>query len=415
MTGTGYELPRLRPEVVLGPPLRSGPTVVHHVKDPATGHYYRIGPREHFIMRRMDGTHTLDDISREYAGTYDRLLGQDSWAQMFTLLSRRQLLDGLAEDAALARLKAEYEAKRPDRGTWFQKRWVLLRPDSLCTTLARRFRFALYPAFVVPMLLVAVALQVFVWSHVPTLVTDASHRTSWPITVPVSLALIWATTAAHELAHGVTCKHFGGSVAEIGVRWRFPMIAAYCRTDDIMLFHRRSARVATAFAGVFVNMVTLLPVMLLWWLTPGWPLGHSLAAGLSLFGSVGVIVNLLPFLQLDGYAMLAHMLDMADLKRECVRFWRLRLGGRTPEIRELMRAYPARDVWIYTLYGVFSLLFLGSAYSLLMWFWYDSLQESLGALPAILVLVAETALVAGLMKYAARVRAARALRKVSND
>jgi putative peptide zinc metalloprotease protein len=414
VTSAGYELPRLRPEVVLGPPLRSGPTVVHHVKDPATGHYYRIGPREYFIMRRMDGTHTLDDISREYADTYDRRLGQDSWGQMFTLLGSRQLLDGLAENAALARLKAEYESKQPDRGMWFQKRWVLLRPDSLCTTLARRFRFALHPAFVVPVLLVAVALQVFVWSHVPMLLTDASHRTAWPITVPVSLTLVWAITAAHELAHGVTCKHFGGSVAEIGVRWRFPMIAAYCRTDDIVLFHRRSARVATAFAGVFVSMVALLPVVLLWWLTSGWPLGHSLAAGLLLFGSLGAMVNLMPFLQLDGYAMLGHTLDMADLKRECVKFWRLRLS-RTPERRERMQAYPARDVWIYTLYGVVSLLFLGSAYSLLMWLWYDSLQGSLGSLPTILVLVAETALVAGLMKYAARVRAARALRKVSND
>jgi len=407
MTATGYELPRLRPEVVLGPALRSGPSVLHNIKDPATGYWYRVGPREYFIMARMDGAHTLEDINQEYAEAYERRLGEDSWKQMFTLLGRRQLLDSIDEGAGLSRLKAEFEAKQVEPGSWLQKRWVLLRPDSLCTTLADRFAFAFRRGFVVPALLLSLALQVFVWTHVPTLVADAAERT-WQITVPVSLVLVWLIAALHELAHGATCKHSGGTVTEIGVRWRFPMLAPYCRTDDIVLFHHKGARVATAFAGVFVSMLAMLPVMLLWWLSAGWAPGHSLAAGMLLFGSMGALMPLLPFLQTDGYAMLGHALDMADLRGECLKYWRLRVARRTSQRSTSLQAYPARDGRIYTTYGVISVLFLGSAFGVLMWFWYSSLQRWVGPVPAVLILVAETVIVAGLMTYAARERTRKA-------
>ncbi len=405
MTATGYELPRLRPGIVLGPALRSGPDVVHHLKDPATGTYYRVGQREHFIMRRMDGAHTLEDINREYVEQYGRRLGDDSWRQMFTLLGQRQLLDGFAEEAALARLKASTEAKRASRSSWAQRRWVLLRPDEVCAVLARVFAFGFRRAFVVPALLLAIALQVFIWSHASLLASDASHRTWWPVTVPASLLLLSLITALHELAHGVACKHFGGEVNEIGLRWRFPMMDAYCRTDDIVLFHRRSARVATAFAGVFVTMLALAPILVLWAVTPGWQIGHSVAAGMLLFGSFGAVGNLAPFLQLDGYAMLGHALDMADLRRECLKFWRLRLGRRTPERAARLQSYPARDSRIYAIYGITSVLVLGVGYACLTGFWYLSLQRWVGSLFAVLILAAETTLVAWLLGFAARTRA----------
>jgi putative peptide zinc metalloprotease protein len=407
VTATGYQLPRLRPDIVLGPALRSGPDVVHHVKDAATGTYYRIGQREHFIMQRMDGAHTLEDINAEYLQHYGRRLGEDSWRQMFTLLGQRQLLDGFTDADALARLRAATEAKRAVRGSWAQRRWVLLQPDELCTRLARVFGFAFRRAFVVPALLVMIALEVFVWSHAGTLASDAAHRTWWPVTVAVSLLLLLGIAALHELGHGVACKHYGGEVNEIGFRWRFPMIDPYCRTDDIVLFHRRSARVVTAFAGIFMTLLALLPVLAAWALTPDWRLGHSIAAGLLLFGSFGAVANLAPFLQLDGYAMLGHALDQADLRRESLRFWRLRLGRRNPERAQRLAAYPARDRRIYTGYGISSVLALGAGYAALMWFWYRSLHRWIGAPYAVAILAAETLLVLVLLGFAARTRSSR--------
>jgi putative peptide zinc metalloprotease protein len=401
---TADDLPRLRPEIVLGPALRTGTKTVHHVKDARTGCYYRVGPREHFIMGLMDGRHTLEDIALRYSDTYDRRLGPDHWRQMFTLLGRYQLLDGHADPAVLDRLRQAQEARDSARRGWLRRRWVLLRPDRLCAALAARLAFAFRAAFVVPALVLVAALQVFVWTHVAALGRETAHERMWAVTVPVSLVLVWMITFLHELAHGVTCRHFGGTVTEIGVSWRFPMMTPYCRTDDIVLFQRRRARVGTAFAGVFVSLLSLAPVTVWWWLTRTGGPGHALAAGLLLFGSAAALMNLLPFLRSDGYVMLTHALNLADLRRESYRFWLLRLRWRDRAARETLRAYPARDARAYTVYGMASLLFGAAAYCALMWVWFGSLRRWTGPGWAIAVLAAETAIVAGLMAAAARGR-----------
>ncbi|MCX4790849.1 MULTISPECIES: M50 family metallopeptidase [unclassified Streptomyces] len=404
MTETAYDRPRLRPEVVLGPALRSGPKTVHHVKDARTGCYYRVGPREHFIMGLMDGSHTLTDIGRKYTDTYDRRLGPAHWQQMFTLLGRYQLLDGYAEDAALDKLRQAHEAKQAARQGWLRRRWVILRPDQLCADLAARLAFAFRAAFLIPALLLVAAVQVLVWTHVATLTHEATDQRSWALTLPLSVVLLWGITVLHEFAHGVTCRHFGGTVTEIGLSWRFPMLTPYCRTDDIVLFHRRRARVGTAFAGVFVSLLALVPVMVWWWLAGDGGLGRSLAAGLLLFGSGGAAMSLLPILRSDGYVMLTHALNIVDLRRESYRFWRLRLRRRDPTVRERLSAYPPRDTRAYALYGIVALLLLGLGYCALMWVWFGSLQRWTGPVWAVVILAAESAVLVGVLLLAARGR-----------
>lgn len=402
MTGTAYDRPRLRPEVELGPGMRSGPRTVHHVKDARTGCYYRVGPREHFVMGLMDGRHTIDDIGRRYTDTYDRRLGPGNWQQIFTMLGRYQLLDGYADDAALDKLKQAHEAKQSARQGWLRRRWVILRPDQLCATLATRLAFAFHKAFLIPALLLVLAVQAFVWTHVGTLAQEATHQKHPLITLPLSALLVWGITVLHEFAHGVTCRHFGGKVTEIGISWRFLMLVPYCRTDDIVLFHQRRARVGTAFAGVFVSWLALVPVAAWWWLAGDGMFGRPLVAGLLLFGSGATAINLLPVLRSDGYVMLTHALNIADLRRESLRFWRLRLRWRDPAAREQLSAYPPRDSRTYALYGITSLLLLLSAYFALMSVWFDSLQRWVGPAWAVVILTAETAVVAGVLSMAAR-------------
>ncbi|WP_030812062.1 M50 family metallopeptidase [Streptomyces sp. NRRL F-2799] len=404
MTETAYDRPRLRPEVVLGPALRSGPKTVHHVKDARTGCYYRVGPREHFIMGLMDGGHTLEDIGRSYTDAYNRRLGPAHWQQMFTMLGRYQLLDGYADDAALDKLRQAREAKESARQSLLRRRWVMLRPDRLCATLATRLAFAFRAAFLVPASLLVAALQVFVWTHLSTLTHEATHQKSWMITVPLSVVLFWGITVLHEFAHGVTCRHFGGTVTEIGLSWRFPMLTPYCRTDDIVLFPRRGARVGTAFAGVFVSLLALVPVLAWWLLARDGVPGRPLAAALLLFGSAGALMSLLPVLRSDGYVMLTHALDLVDLRRESYRFWRLRLRRRDPAAREQLDAYPPRDARAYAVYGITSLLLLASAYCGLMWVWFGTLQRWTGPLWAAVILAVESAVAAGILALAARGR-----------
>ncbi|WP_435835729.1 hypothetical protein [Streptomyces albidoflavus] len=82
----GSYRPALRAGVLVGGPLYDGPATVHLVKDTGTGHAFKVGPREAFLLARMDGTRALDDLGTEYAAAHGKRLGEAQWRQLLALL-----------------------------------------------------------------------------------------------------------------------------------------------------------------------------------------------------------------------------------------------------------------------------------------------------------------------------------------
>lgn len=394
-----WQRPRLREGVALGPAQRKGDSVVHHVKHPVTGWYYRIGPREHFLLSRMDGTRSVDEIAADYAEVFNRRLSPEHWQQLFGMLYQRQLLDGATDQEMLARLTASAaeQAARNKRGP-LQARYPLFDPSALFDRIGPRLSFLFTRWFVVPGLVAVVALAALVvydWSRLADVAFTSGGRGVAFIAVGVIVA--WTIIFLHECAHGLTCWHFGGQVKEIGLMWRFPLMAPYCKVDDVVLFPR-GQRIATSFAGVFVSMLALLPFAALWLLLPqGHPL-HRLAAPILIFGTVTASLNLVPFLRLDGYYMLTHALNLTDLRGETYRFYGtlLRRGPRA------VAGYPRRDQIAYSLYGAASLVFVATLLVLLVRFWYVSLATWVGPTWAATILIAEGVLVALLLVYGVR-------------
>ncbi|MGC4746651.1 hypothetical protein ACLQ28_13450 [Micromonospora sp. DT201] len=396
--------PRLRAGVALGPGQWRGEKLVHHVRDAETGWFYRVGPREHFLLSRMDGTRTLDDLAAEYASTYQRRLGPENWQQLFGMLHRRQLLDGATDPETIAGLTASAAegATKARRGP-LSARWPLFDPDALFTRLLPLLGPLFSWWFVLPALLAVLAVTGYVAVHLPDLLGGVSggHR---PLAAIVAAVVItWLIVFLHECAHGLTCRHFGGRVTEIGVMWRFPLLAPYCKVDDIVLFTPRR-RVATAFAGVFVSMLTLVPFTAIRiWAEPG--ALHDLAGTMLLFGTATAALNLVPFLRLDGYHMLSHALNLADLRADTYRFWgRLLRGG-----PRATTSYRRRERWIYIGYGIASAVFAVTLLTLLIQFWYASLARWVGGGWAVAVLVAEALVLLAFAAYVARRRRAEAL------
>lgn len=392
-----YARPRLRPEIVLGPAQRRGDRVVHHVKDPVTGCYYRIGPREHFLLSRMDGRRSTEEIAAEYAEAFGRRLGAESWAQLFRMLHSRQLLAGATDEEAMARLAASAAANAARaRRTLLLARLPLFDPHRLFTRVGPRLAPLFSRWFVVPALLVVALLAGYVTYDWRRLVEAVAASRSAGLSIVCAVLIAWAIVFLHECAHGLTCWHFGGRVREIGLLWRFPLLAPYCNVDDVVLLSR-GQRVATAFAGVFVSMLALVPFAALWAVTEHGRL-HNLAGAVLLFGTVTAAINLVPFLRLDGYYMLTHALNLVDLRGDTYRFYsRLLRGGPAA-----VASYPRRDRLAYGLYGLASLAFAITVVTLLVRLWYGSLRVWVGPGWAAVILVTEGVLVALLVWYGAR-------------
>lgn len=385
--------PRLRPEICLGPPLVAGQAVVHHLKDPRTGWYFRVGPREYFVISRLDGERTIADIGDEYTREFGKRLQDAHWQQILGLLGGRRLLAGTEDPQVLAELAES--ARHGGRGgqNLLLYRRPLVNPDRLLGWLEPRLRFAFSPWFVVPAAAAIVAMLADMAVRWHAVYSDTRHGWSNGWVLGASIAIVWVSLAIHETAHGLACKHFGGAANEIGIIWRFPILAPYCRADDVVLFWPRRHRVCTAFAGIFAGLVAALPFAAIWLIAPpGGPL-RFLAAAVMLFGAAAALLNLLPFLQLDGYFMLNHALGMSNLRQESYRF----IGRLAAGVFRRQNAVAGYRRWVriaYLIYGGGSLLYGAVLVVRVGATWYRPLSRAVGATGALIALPVIAALFA---------------------
>jgi putative peptide zinc metalloprotease protein len=297
----------------------------------------------------------------------------------------------------MARLTASAAANAARaRRTLLLARLPLFDPQRLFTRVAPGLAPLFSRWFVVPALLVVGVLAGYVIYDWPQLVRAVGESRSAGWSVVWAVLIAWAIVFLHECAHGLTCWHFGGRVEEIGLLWRFPLLAPYCNVDDVVLLPR-GQRVATAFAGVFVSLLALVPFAVLWVSTGPGAL-HNLAGTVLLFGVVTAAINLVPFLRLDGYYMLTHALNLVDLRGDTYRFYaRLLRGG-----PGAVASYPRRDRLAYGLYGLASAAFAVTVVSLLVRLWYGPLRDWVGPTWAMVILVAEGVALALFVWYGVR-------------
>ncbi|MFY4722029.1 daptide biosynthesis intramembrane metalloprotease [Streptomyces sp. LaBMicrA B280] len=233
-----------------------------------------------------------------------------------------------------------------------------------------------------------------------------------PLPLSTYLAVVGgvlATTAVHEFGHGAVLSHHGGRPGRMGVMLFYMSPAFFCDVSDGWRLPRRQQRVAVALAGIATQVVIA-----------GAAAVASLFAeahvrdGLIVFAVVTYIsglLNLTPFVKLDGYIALMSHLDIPHLRDRALddarRFTaRILFGGRHE------RRLPQR--WAIP-FGLACMAFPLYMVATAMRLWADSLQR-LGAFGASLVLCGigylACHLVRGLVRLVREARAggARALR-----
>ncbi|MFH8869651.1 metalloprotease [Streptomyces griseus] len=355
---TSYR-PALRPRVLLSDPLLDGAATVHLIKDAETGNSFKVGPKEHFLIVRMDGERSLGEIGEEYAGAYGRRLGDAHWRQLLSLLGAKGLLAGAparspATGPAPGAPAPAAPAPAPEPRTLLRGSLPLVADaDATTARLHRAFGFLLAPPLLVPLLALVLAMEAVVAARSGELLLAAAGLLANPVLLTGTAVLLWVSTALHELAHGVTARHYGGRVAEIGLRWRLPAVIMYCTVDDYLYFGTRRHRIATALAGAVMNLVFLLPFCALWLFAPLDDATHDAFAALLLLGSVQAFAMLVPLPPLDGYRIAGQLAGATGLAASAGAYLRLALR-RSPEAA----AYPRRARIAYPAYAAVTVLVL---------------------------------------------------------
>ncbi|MGA8539079.1 MAG: HlyD family efflux transporter periplasmic adaptor subunit, partial [Terriglobales bacterium] len=119
----------------------------------------------------------------------------------------------------------------------------------------------------------------------------------------------------HESAHGMTCKHFGASVHSQGFLLMYFMPCFFNDSGEVWVYGGRWERIATAIAGIWIELIFSSVITVVWWATTPGMWIHDIAYKLILITGIGVVLlNVNPLVKLDGYFIFTELLGIGDLK-----------------------------------------------------------------------------------------------------
>jgi len=254
--------PKLRSDLTVSrQQTADGPRSV--VKDARSGRFFRFGELEQFIAEQLDGETPLEVVRQRTEARFDAPLPPESLAAFVRSLTKSGLLVGEGESDGHDH---DASARRRVRGTLLYLRFRLLDPDRLFDRLVRRVRFCFTPAFLVvssALIVLAAAVSVVGWADIRGDLSRLYRLSSIPLFLLISLGL----ATAHEFAHGLTCKRFGGEVHDLGFLLIYFTPSFYTNVSDAWLFPEKSKRLLVGLAGPYVELVLWALATLAWRVT----------------------------------------------------------------------------------------------------------------------------------------------------
>ena len=312
-----YKL-RLRPDLVIQPQDSLRDSWV--VKDPISLRFFLFGSDEHFILQRLDGTNTPDEIIEDFERQRaPRRMTGDRLHAFLSALHRNGLAcsDAPGQSDLLTDRGKQQESQEMLLG-WSNLlaiRFPGINPDALLERLYPAVKWCFsWQCMAMCMMIVAAAVAVIIaefdvmkaqWPHLSDFLS--SQNLIWFV------AALCGAKVLHELGHAFTCKHFGGQCHELGVMLLVFTPCLYCNVTDAWMLRSRWQRMAISAAGIVVEVVLASLAVILWRYTqPG--VLNSICMNLMIVCSVGtVLFNGNPLLRYDGYYILSDALGIPNL------------------------------------------------------------------------------------------------------
>jgi multidrug resistance efflux pump len=322
------------------------------LKNPASGRFFRLLEEEYFIAQQLDGGTPLEAVRAKVAEHFEVEADLEGLKQFVGQLG----FNGLLEDGR-GRQGDQAHGRRMLRGSVLWLRVKAFDPDRLFDWLMPKVRLFFTPHFVVASAgLMVLALGV-TFANRTAIAHDVWQLWSFQ-SLLLAYLIVFLVIIVHEFAHGLTCKHFGGQVHEIGFLLLYFQPAFYCNISDAYLLPEKSKRLWVTFAGAYIELFLWALATLAWRVTePGtWP--NSFALVVVATSGIKLFFNLNPLIKLDGYYLLVDVLEVPNLRQRAFSYIRasmLRLFGR-PVVPGALEA-TRREKRIFWGYGLVALVF----------------------------------------------------------
>jgi putative peptide zinc metalloprotease protein len=356
------------------------------VKVPETNSYNRFGATEYELLTLCDGTRSRLDIAAVWNQLHpDEVLSEQEVMDFLEGVEPEIWEQSVGEKnlAVLGRVRDERRS-RIDQSSMLYISFRAWDPNKTLAKLDPYLGWMFTPTFVVFsifLFVVAVYLLAGDWSQVErstAALYTFTGKTSYDIWV--FWFLLFGLGAIHEFGHGLTCKHFGGDVHQMGFLLIYFTPAFFTDTTDIMLFDRIGRRQWVLFAGIWIELVICGIAAIFWRFTSPGSFANDFAYKTMLLSGIqGALMNLNPLIKADGYYLLAEYVRIDNLREDAFAY--LRGWGRKYLLLEDIDLPPAsrRQRRVFVVFGVAAMAYSFLILVLTVFFVRNVLVSKLGS------------------------------------
>ncbi|GAC1474843.1 MAG: hemolysin D [Isosphaeraceae bacterium] len=383
---------KLRPDLIVQPQFYEGMT--HYVvKDPIALKYFRFKIEEYFLLQQFDGKNNLQDVKRAFERKYRP---QTISIEDLTRFTAQLHEAGIAQIDSPDQAKALIRRRRKNR---WKKVWQFLAnilyikipiidPEKLLTGMYPYFRWvysSYFTTFAVGMMLAALTLVASQWNEFTSKLPEFQSFFNWH-----TIFAFWCSLAIvkiiHEFGHGLTAKHFGGEVHEMGMLFLVLTPALYCDVTDSWLLPNKWKRIWISAAGIYVECFLASIATFVWWNTEQGLLNSLMMATMFICSINTILFNANPLLRYDGYYVMADWLEIPNLRIKSTQFFTYLFQEKVLGLEIPVQSYmPRSRRSLFVTYAVASYLYRWVVTFSILFFLYKFLQPyKLGSISAIM-------------------------------
>lgn len=397
--------PRLHPRVIAREQIEDGvPTIVTMVS--GGSHILRFTPEQWKLAQLFNGERSYDAVRELFQAETGIAFTEEEVREFASALEQGGLWykTSLELNATASQKLADERRRRARRkidvsmmtfSTW--------DPDQVLTRLHSRLSF-MYTSWFTFLTLGVFGVMVLIflsgWSEIWR---DTVQYYTFTDKSVADLAEFWLLFCGlgffHESAHGLTCKHFGGGVHNMGFMLVYLSPAFFCDVGELYVYGGKWQRIAAIIAGIWIELMFCSVASIVWWGTPAGSSLHDFAYKIMLITGVAVVLmNLNPLIKLDGYYLFGELIGISTIKEDSTEYlssWVKRSVFRLPVEVPYLRP---RRRWLFVVYALVSGLYSYVVLFAVVHFVYNIFSRSnpvWGFLPA---------LVLGLLILRARLR-----------
>jgi putative peptide zinc metalloprotease protein len=252
------------------------------------------------------------------------------------------------------------------------------------------FRWIFTPYFntvSVGLMLAAVTLVASQWSTFHARLPDFQSFFTWR-----TIMYFWCSLAVvkviHEFGHGLTAKHFGGEVHEMGILFLVLTPALYCDVTDSWLLPSKWKRIWISAAGIYVELFLASIATFIWWNTEQGLLNSLSMATMFICSINTVVFNANPLLRYDGYYVMADWLEIPNLRIKSTQFFAYLIQEKVLGLEIPVQSYmPRSRRFLFVTYAVASYLYRWVVTFSILYFLYQFLKPyKLGSISAMMAI-----------------------------